>query len=128
MSISVEDDRLVVPATAARVTNDAIIVDLEDGRQVSAPLAWYPRLLHGTPKERANFQIGHYGIHWPDLDEDISIKGLLLGSKSGESQKSLGRWLAVRQQGKTIPVKTGPLPAWARTDRKRNLKNRSKLR
>ena len=114
MNVSVDNDRLIVPASSAHVTDDALVVDLEDGRQVSAPLAWYPRLLHGTPKERANFEIGHYGIHWPDLDEDINVKGLLLGSKSGESQKSLARWLEYRQKGKKAPVKTLPLPSWAR--------------
>ncbi len=114
MNISVEDERLIVPAAAVRVTDDALIVDLEDGRQVSAPLVWYPRLLHSTPKERANFEIGHYGIHWPDLDEDISVKGLLLGNKSGESSKSLKRWLSYHKKGKKVPVKTLPLPAWAK--------------
>jgi hypothetical protein len=114
MNISVEDERLIIPAAAVRVTDDALIVDLEDGRQISAPLVWYPRLLHGTPRERSNFEIGHYGIHWPDLDEDISIKGLLLGNKSGESQKSLNRWLEYRQRGKKVPVKTLPLPDWAK--------------
>jgi len=126
VSISVEDDRLIVPASAARVTEDALVVDLEDGRQVSAPLVWYPRLLHGTRSERGVFEIGHYGIHWPKLDEDISIKGLLLGNKSGESQASLSRWLAARQAGKRVPVKTAPLPAWARSNRGKNRKSSSK--
>ncbi len=122
MNISVEDERLIVPATFVRVTDDALIVDLEDGRQVSAPLVWYPRLLHGTPKERARFEIGHYGIHWPDLDEDISVKGLLLGNKSGESARSLQRWLDYRARGKKVPVKTLPLPAWAKQALKPNTK------
>ncbi|HEX3358486.1 MAG TPA: DUF2442 domain-containing protein [Tepidisphaeraceae bacterium] len=126
MNISVEDDRLIVPATSVRVTDDSLIVDLEDGRQVSAPLVWYPRLLHGTAKERANLEIGHYGVHWPDLDEDISIKGLLLGNKSGESQTSLNRWLEFRRKGKKTPVKTLPLPAWAKNDSKKNGTGRSK--
>jgi hypothetical protein len=116
LDANMTDDRLIVPAIAVRVTDDALVVDLEDGRQVSAPLAWYPRLLHGTAKERANFEIGHYGIHWPDLDEDISVKGLLLGNKSGESQSSLKRWLDYRQKGKKVPVKTLPWPAWAKKE------------
>lgn len=65
-----------------QVTDDELIVGLEDGRTISAPLAWFPRLLHGEPKARANWQIagGGYGIHWPDLDEDISSEGLLRGA------------------------------------------------
>jgi hypothetical protein len=104
------------------VTDDSLIVELEDGRTVSTPLAWYPRLMHGTPKERANSQIGPYGIHWPDLDEDLSIKGMLLGNKSGESNASLSRWLEARRKGKTPSVKTLPLPAWAK--QKGSLKTR----
>ncbi|MCL6642174.1 MAG: DUF2442 domain-containing protein [Candidatus Bipolaricaulota bacterium] len=81
-----------------RVTDDALIVELSDGRIVSVPLAWYPRLLHGTPQERRNWQlIGKgEGIHWPDLDEDISVENLLLGKPSGESQRSFKRWLEQR--------------------------------
>jgi hypothetical protein len=81
-----------------RVTDDALTVELSDGRIVSVPLAWYPRLLHGTPQERQNWQpIGKgEGIHWPDLDEDISMENLLLGKPSGESQRSFKRWLEQR--------------------------------
>ena len=77
-----------------RVTDDALIVELSDGRIVSVPLAWYPRLLHSTPQERRNWRfIGKgEGIHWPDLDEDISVENLLLGKPSGESQRSFQRW------------------------------------
>jgi len=80
------------------VTDDSLIVDLIDGRTVSAPLAWYPRLLHGQPEERANWRlIGQgEGIHWPDLDEDISAENILFGQPSGESQRSLSRWLQTR--------------------------------
>jgi hypothetical protein len=87
--------------TAQRVTltEDSVVVDLTDGRTVSAPLAWYPRLLHGTPEERDNWRlIGRgEGIHWPDLDEDLSIDGLVSGRPSGESQASLKHWLAGRK-------------------------------
>lgn len=81
------------------VTEDAVVVDLVDGRAISAPLAWYPRLLHGSFDERANWRlIGKgEGIHWADLDEDISIESLLLGKPSGESAASLKRWLESRQ-------------------------------
>lgn len=100
-SFNVEPE-LDVEATAVHVTDDTLSVDLEDGRAVSAPLAWYPRLLNGTPEERANFEIGHFGIHWPDLDEDISIRGLLLGRKSGESRESLKWWLDQRAKGRKV--------------------------
>ena len=87
-------------ATAQRVTvtEDALIVDLSYGRTLSVPLAWYPRLLHGTPEERNNWRlIGNgEGIHWPDLDEDISVESLVLGKPSGESQRSLKQWLEQR--------------------------------
>ena len=85
-------------ATSVQVSADSLSVELADGRSISAPLAWYPRLFHGTPKERDNFRfIGSgEGIHWPDLDEDISIEGILAGRPSGESQRSLQRWLESR--------------------------------
>ncbi len=65
-----------------RVTADTISVDLYDGRTITVPLAWYPRLLHATPAQRANWRIAGagYGIHWPDLDEDLSAQGLLQGA------------------------------------------------
>jgi len=77
-------------------------MDLEDGRTIAVPIGWYPRLAYGTPAERGNFQISGagYGIHWPDLDEDIGVEGLLLGKKSSESQVSFGRWLQHRQKGR----------------------------
>jgi len=82
------------------VTDDTISAELEDGRTVSVPIGWYPRLAHGTPEERANFKISGagYGIHWPDLDEDIGVEGLLLGKKSTESPSSFERWLRERKQ------------------------------
>src|SRR5208282_4276859 len=85
-------------ATAVRLTEDTLVVDLADGRTVSAPLAWYPRLLQGSPEERARHRfIGEgEGIHWPDLDEDISVENLLAGRSSGESSQSFQRWLAAR--------------------------------
>ncbi|MEW5767567.1 MAG: DUF2442 domain-containing protein [bacterium] len=84
------------------VTDDTLSVDLEDGRTVSVPIGWYPRLAYGTPAERANFQISGagYGIHWPDLDEDLGIEGLLLGKRSTESPTSFERWLQGREQKK----------------------------
>ena len=80
------------------VSDDALVVDLVDGRTLSVPLAWYPRLLHGSPAERRNWRlIGKgQGIHWPDLDEDISVENIVLGELSGESQSSFKRWLEKR--------------------------------
>lgn len=65
-----------------RVSEDALMVDLMDGRTISVPLVWYPRLLGGTPKQRSNWKVcaAGYGIHWPDLDEDLSTEGLLRGA------------------------------------------------
>ncbi len=80
------------------VTDDTLSVDLEDGRTISVPIGWYPRLAYGTRKERNNFELSGAGrgIHWPDLDEDIGIEGLLLGKKSTESPDSFAQWLAKR--------------------------------
>jgi hypothetical protein len=80
------------------VTADTLAVDLSDGRTISVPLAWYPRLLHGTPEERNNWRFiaDKEGIHWPDLDEDISVENLLAGKPSGESQSSFKGWLETR--------------------------------
>jgi len=80
------------------VTEDSLTVDLVDGRTIIVPLVWYARLWHGTPEERNNFEIISDGtiIHWPDLDEDLSVSGLLAGRRSGESPQSLKRWLEAR--------------------------------
>ena len=80
------------------ITGDMITAQLSDGRSISVPLAWYPRLLHGTREVRSNWRlIGRgSGIHWPALDEDISVGNLLTGQASGESQQSLKRWLSQR--------------------------------
>ncbi len=92
----------VARAQNVQVTDDELIVALEDGRTIVVPLAWYPRLLHGTKDERANWRLigAGEGIHWPDLDEDISVEHLLAGIPSGESQKSLQKWLVARRQGR----------------------------
>ena len=80
------------------VTEDSLTVDLSDGRTVSVPLAWFPRLLHVTPEERNNWRLigDGEGIHWHDLDEDISMENLIWGKPSGESQKSFKKWLEKR--------------------------------
>jgi hypothetical protein len=86
-------------AQGVSVSDDALAVDLADGRTIAVPLAWFPRLAHGTPEERANWRLisGGEGIHWPDLDEDISVVSLLAGRRSGETQESLRRWLQRRE-------------------------------
>lgn len=80
------------------VSENALTVELEDGRSVAAPLGWYPRLAHASPEERVRWRLigAGIGIHWEDLDEDISVEALILGKPSGESQKSFQRWLAGR--------------------------------
>ena len=82
------------------VTEETLTVELTDGRVISVPLAWYPRLVHGTPQERAKWRLigDGEGIHWPELDEDISAENLLLGKPSGESQRSLKLWLEKRAE------------------------------
>lgn len=82
------------------VTDAALVVQLSDGRQISVPLAFYPRLMHGTPAERARWElIGRgTGIHWPDLDEDISVESVCFGWPSQEGRASLAQWLATRKQ------------------------------
>ena len=88
-----------VRAQKLALTEDSLIVDLSDGRSITVPLAWFPRLVHGTPEEISNLRwIGdREGIHWPDLDEDISVGNLILGQPSGESQDSFRRWLETRK-------------------------------
>jgi hypothetical protein len=82
------------------VTDDTLSVDLDDGRTISVPIGWYPRLAHGTSAERANVQIAGagFGLHWPDLDEDIGVEGLLLGKRSAESPESFEGWLQRRKR------------------------------
>jgi hypothetical protein len=95
---------IAVPdAVDVKVSEDTLSVDLTDGRTISVPLGWYPRLEHASPKERANWRfIGKgEGIHWEDIDEDISVEGLLAGRPSGESQTSFKRWLQGRQSRPT---------------------------
>jgi len=85
-------------AQGVSITEDELVVELRDGRTLAVPLVWYPRLYHGTDEERNNWRfIGDgEGVHWPDLDEDISVEHLILGVPSGESQRSLQKWLKER--------------------------------
>jgi hypothetical protein len=85
-------------AESVDFSEDALTVHLDDGRVLSIPLAWYPRLLNGTKKERENCELigDGEGIHWPELDEDISVEGLLAGRRSAESAASLAKWIKKR--------------------------------
>ncbi len=85
----------IIAAVRVEVTEDELSVGLADGR----PLSWYPRLVHATPEERSGWQLvgGGFGIHWPGVDEDLSVASLLAGRPSGERQESLQRWLASRR-------------------------------
>jgi hypothetical protein len=90
----------VAEALTVSLTDDTLSVDLSDGRSISVPIAWFPRLIHSSKQERNNWRlIGRgQGIHWEDIDEDISIEGLLAGKPSGESQESFKNWLAKRSE------------------------------
>jgi hypothetical protein len=90
---------IAIPAAEnVRITDDTLSVELSDGRTISAPLAWFPRLLHATKEERGRWRlIGRgQGIHWEEIDEDISVENLIAGKSSGESQASFKKWLAKR--------------------------------
>jgi hypothetical protein len=100
MSVSNDSRRPAIQNVA--VSTDTLSVDLVDGRSISVPLGWYPRLSHGTAKERKSWRLiaQGEGIHWPELDEDVSVENLLAGRASGESQSSFQRWLAGRNARK----------------------------
>lgn len=87
-------------AKHVKVTEHTLVVELRDGRSVSVPIEWYPRLAEGRPSERRRWELigPGIGIHWPDLDEDISVEGLLLGLASNESPASLQRWRTSRRR------------------------------
>jgi hypothetical protein len=101
LGVEIEEAR----AQSVRVSEDALTVDLTDGRTIIVPLVWYPRLWYGTEQERNHVEIVGSGtlIHWPDLDEDLSVSGLLAGRRSGESQHSLRKWLDERDVTHTEP-------------------------
>ena len=101
-TLVLDKDPLITQVT---VTSEKLIVDLGDGRSLSVPLSWYPRLVHASTKERENWRLlgDGYAVEWPDLDEHIGIEGLLAGHSSGESQKSFDRWLVSRQAPSNNP-------------------------
>ena len=102
--MSISEIEFEVPfAESVAVTGDTLRVDLSDGRSISVPLAWYPRLRHASIGERKHWRLigSGIGIHWEDLDEDISVEGLLAGRASNESQISFKRWLEARSRRAT---------------------------
>ena len=86
------------------VTEDTLTAELSDGRTIAVPLAWYPRLVYATQEERDNWRLlgAGQGIRWPDLDEDLSVEGLIAGHPSGESQRSFKRWLQAKRAGRSV--------------------------
>lgn len=86
-------------AYGLNITDDTLTVELDDGRTISVPLAWYPRLQYASAKERNNWRLigGGHGIQWTDIDEDISVQGIISGIPSGESQNSFKKWLDTRK-------------------------------
>src|SRR5688572_21997165 len=91
-------DIQIPSAVRVEVNDETLSVDLSDGRAISVPLGWFPRLSHGTSDERNKWRLiaGGRGIHWSELDEDVSVENLLAGKPSGESQTSLRKWLDSR--------------------------------
>ena|SRR5438132_2077742 len=96
-------------AVGVQITDEALSVSLSDGRVISVPISWYPRLSNALPRHRAIWEFigrGH-GIHWPELDEDISVENILLGQPSGEGARSFSRWKEWYQQKVTEPGDPG---------------------
>jgi hypothetical protein len=115
MSSSVVEPREAL-AAHVEVSEDTLSVELTDGRTIAAPLAWYPRLAHASAEERASWRLlgGGRGIHWPMLDEDISVANLLAGQPSAESQSSFKKWLAGRTKpGRSRRKRPGAAPGAA---------------
>lgn len=98
MSTSANRDRRPL-AVGVRITTDSLCVDLSDGRSLSVPTSWYPRLAQASEAERTNWTLiaSGEGIHWPEIDEDISVEALLAGQSSNESAASLHRWQESRR-------------------------------
>lgn len=82
MTSSVQSETADIRVKSVAIDHERLVVELRDGRAIAAPIAWYPRLRNATPEQRANWQIAGagYGIHWPDVDEDLSTEGLLRGA------------------------------------------------
>ena len=93
-------------AVSLDLTEEALSANLSDGRKITVPLEWYPRLVHATHDERVKYELygeGQY-IHWPDLDEDLTVEGLIAGKKSGEGADSFRRWLEAKKAGRPLTL------------------------
>ncbi|OAQ19781.1 hypothetical protein TDIS_2124 [Thermosulfurimonas dismutans] len=97
-------------AKKVEIKEDRLVVELVDGRILMVPLVWYPRLWHATPEERKQFELLADGeiIHWPLIDEDLSVEGLLAGRRSGESPDSFSKWRKSRSRRETSDQKMEP--------------------
>jgi hypothetical protein len=111
MNSSVNEKESVSRAKKVRVTDERITIEFKDGRSVSVPTKWYPRLLHGNTAERSSYEIWDDGVYWPALNADISYQGILEGKKSGECAKSFRRWMRYHSRGEQELIPTFPLPA-----------------
>ena len=97
---TLETPRQEPRAQSVTVSDEELSLDLVDGRRISVPLVWYPRLWYATPDERLNLEVfgdGSY-IHWPDVDEDLTVSGILEGRRSVESPDSIKKWLSTREK------------------------------
>ncbi|PSQ70152.1 MAG: DUF2442 domain-containing protein [Bacteroidetes bacterium QH_2_67_10] len=105
-------------AASAEVNEDELTVHLEDGRTVTTPLEWYPRLVFAREEERQNFEIAPrgYGVHWPKLDEDLSVKGMLAGLPSGEGPRSLKGWKEALRERRRLREAGAEPPPWGTGD------------
>ena len=112
MSSSTVESRVAL-ATGVVVSEDTLSVELADGRTIAVPLAWYPRLTHATAQERNSWRLiaNGQGIHWPALDEDISVGNLLAGQPSTESRSSFKKWLAGRAKPRSVPKRSRARPS-----------------
>jgi len=98
LGMSTSEGRPGARVKDVRFTDDVLVVDLLDGRTISVPLVWYPRLLSATPEQRANWRMagGGFGIHWPDIDEDLSTEGLLRGAPARRGSAATRGWSSDR--------------------------------
>jgi len=98
----------------AEIHEDALTVHLEDGRSVTTPLEWYPRLAFATSEERQKFEIAGRGrgLHWPMLDEDLSVKGMLSGTPSAEGPRSLKGWKEALKERRRLRAEGEEPPPW----------------
>lgn len=105
MSAALANEELcAAEAKRVRCTSKRLIVELRDGREISVPLAWFPRLVHARPGDRKKIRTRGFGIHWPALDEDINVRSLLLGRKSRESPRFFRYWLRAYKRGKLVTL------------------------